>query len=660
MGALVLALVAVAQSGALGSPLQFDDAHAVADNPAIRSLGNLVDFFTDPSCFSTTGRMYRPLVLTTLAVEHAVGGGAPLVYKLGNLAWHLATCALLLACLPSLLARAGAAPRAGRLGAAVAVLLFGLHPVHVESMALVSARSELLMAFGLCLALHGWLAAAGRPGVQAAWLAVGTLVACLAKETGVFVPIVVLLAEVLLPDRRHPTPPRVALAARAAPALALVLGYLSLRHLAFALTTVPTHSLAVTVSDPWSGGGRSLADQWQGMGWFLPRAWALVLAPLDLSVDHTVFWARSPLSPAVLAGWATVLVPVALALAWRRRVPLAAFALLTAVGVSLPWILVPLNQPLAEHRLYVPVLCAAVPLGALLGRGLLAARPVPARVAVVGLALLLGVGSLARGRLWHDEAALWADTLESYPSSFRARNGLGQAFVAEGRLDDALREFEACVDLYPLYLPGVQNLCEVRVRLLDRERDPAFHDETVRLCEDHAEWHWKDPFVRLLAARARAGRYGLTHDPEDLRAAVAWAWSPHAMLAPKLLVHRTAASFLRHADEPGALLEALALHEAWDERGLTVRDPEALREYLAERGALYLEADMPEAAVGLGAELHAQDPTTPAGMLLMAGAARLRGDRAGYERLRTLLGRAYGLGEDAIPGPPAASSSPNR
>ncbi len=649
---LVLFLVALFQSGALGSPMYFDDAHAIVDNPAVKSLSNVPSFFVDPGAFSTSGRMYRPLVLTTLAVDYWMGGGEAWVFKLGNLLQHLSICLLLLISLPLLFARVGWVGITGHWASLLAVLLFGLHPLHVETLALVSSRSEILVALGFVIALTGWLieGAKGRVRGQVAWLCLGTLFACLSKETGIFVPPVIFLFELLLPVEGHRTSIR-RLMVRVAPALPIVLVYLYLRQTAFALVTIPSHTFAVTVSDPYSGGGRSMLDQIQGMTWYLPKAMELIFFPWSLSVDHTVFFDRPLLSLPVQLGAVVILLPLVLAVVWIKRYALFSFAVLASFAFSLPWILVPLNQPLAEHRLYLPVLFLALPLGAMLLKLLMHAslRPRHALISISVILLLLGGRSWSRGRLWQDRASLWQDCLASYPESFRGLNGKGQALLDQGRFAEALPLLARCVDIYPKYLPGVQNLCEVRVRLLEKTDDRVFHDETMRLVEDHAEWYWKDPFVRLLAARARLGRYRVSKETEDLDAAKAWALSCLTMVPPKMLVYRTAAEALRNSGRPADLLQAISLLEAWEERRLPVRNMDAWLEFQDYRASLLTQAGLHAEAEGVAKRMNQKYPTSSRGLQRLQKIYNISGAREREKQIETLLRVMHGQGVPASP-----------
>ncbi len=130
------------------------------------------------------GTYYRPLILLSLQLEHALGGGAA-VHHLVNLAMHVASGLLVLAIARLLRLRPALA-----YGAA---LVFLVHPLVSFDVAWISGRTDLFAAaFGLgaiAAALHAALA----PSRTTAWLAlsIGSLLLALAsKEEATCVPIV--------------------------------------------------------------------------------------------------------------------------------------------------------------------------------------------------------------------------------------------------------------------------------------------------------------------------------------------------------------------------------------------------------------------------------------------------------------------------------------
>jgi len=73
----VLLMVCLAYGNSSQNGFHFDDFHTVVDNPAIRSLKNVPDLFIDTTTFSVlpANRTYRPVISTSLTLEHALGHG---------------------------------------------------------------------------------------------------------------------------------------------------------------------------------------------------------------------------------------------------------------------------------------------------------------------------------------------------------------------------------------------------------------------------------------------------------------------------------------------------------------------------------------------------------------------------------------------------------
>jgi hypothetical protein len=89
--ALLLALTAAVYSNHFHNSFHFDDFHTVTDNVAIRSLGNIGRFFTDPATFSAlpTHQVYRPVVTASLAFDYWLGRGLnPLAFHATTFFWY--------------------------------------------------------------------------------------------------------------------------------------------------------------------------------------------------------------------------------------------------------------------------------------------------------------------------------------------------------------------------------------------------------------------------------------------------------------------------------------------------------------------------------------------------------------------------------------------
>jgi len=129
----ILALTAIIYLPTLNAGfVNWDDPDYIYNNYVIQDLSHLTDFFTVP----IQGN-YHPLTMISLAFNFAISGFDAWSYHLLNLALHLVNCFLVyrLALLLS---------RKNSLVAFVTSLLFAVHPMHVESVAWVSERKDVL------------------------------------------------------------------------------------------------------------------------------------------------------------------------------------------------------------------------------------------------------------------------------------------------------------------------------------------------------------------------------------------------------------------------------------------------------------------------------------------------------------------------------------
>jgi tetratricopeptide (TPR) repeat protein len=559
-GWLVVLLAMCAYGASLFGEYVFDDIHSVSANPAVHSLANFGQFWTDPDAFSAgPGRMYRPALLTSFAINWAISPAAWSL-KLGNVLIHAAVSGMLFLWLFRLTRRSR--------GAFVVASLFAVHPLASEAINLVSARSELLAALGIVMALFAhvnWQ----RGGKLSSLLMMvfATVLACGSKETGVVIPGLLLVQTFCL---RH----RVANAAdwrRAmmaiAPVILLVVGYLVVRKLILGQATVQL--LGRTGGDPSSGHGRTLVMQLATMGTLLPRMLWQSIAPTQLSLDPVVVYRDSFLDPAVMIGWGTMLGLTVVGV-WRgvharlRRIGTA-----MAWAIALPWIIVPLNVPFAEHRFYGPMLGLAAIAVTLLPRlrVLLVRVPRPIVHAAVGVLLtLFVVGSAQRSLLYQDERDLWLAELAQNPESFRGWWGTGACQMRYQKFALAVAPLERAHELYPEHHDALRNLVEALVAVPDEQADAA---RSLAVGAELLERSPNDPWVRTLVVQANLQAARLMARDDLWVFAEQMALSCLEISTPRAHIYRLAAR-ARHGQ--GDVEGALAHLDTSVERGLNFPD----------------------------------------------------------------------------------------
>jgi len=121
----------------------WDDTVHLTENPLVQSLDsqNIQKIFQ-----SKVHRVYMPLTTLSFAIEYHFFKYKPLIYHLNNLLLHLGIILLVY-----LLARQLGL---NAVAASVGTILFAIHPMHVESVAWVSERKDVLYAFFYLLAMN--------------------------------------------------------------------------------------------------------------------------------------------------------------------------------------------------------------------------------------------------------------------------------------------------------------------------------------------------------------------------------------------------------------------------------------------------------------------------------------------------------------------------
>src|SRR5213593_998276 len=375
-----------------------DDLYIIVWNPLVHSVQGVWRAFGGPYWPPDLGgQMYRPLPLATFAVDWTIAHGHPVWFHAMNLLWH-AGVALIVAIFARRLADWTAALATG--------LVFAVHPVHVEAVANVIGRAELMAAAGVCLALY---AAVVRQDVLLSGAAL--VLGLLSKENAVVAPALIGWAWIVgLPSR--PTFRR--MLAFAASWVVIAGAYLAVRSVVLH-PYARLHAIAPVFLGESAFAGRLTAIA------ALEDVLRLLVFPLTLRVDYSpaertiirsLVDGRFLIGLACLAVWAGLLV-----MAWRRQRRLEAYGLGWIAIAFLPVsnLLFSSGVLLAERTLYLPSVGLALAAGAALAR-----LPVPRfRIALGLLVVAGGVRSAVRTPVWHDDFSVTQSILQDSPDSYR-------------------------------------------------------------------------------------------------------------------------------------------------------------------------------------------------------------------------------------------------
>ena len=439
----LLAAILLATGAAYLWTLQFgfvyDDLGQIVSNPLVQSWRYFPMYFRGNVWMqqSALGNYYRPLFLTWLLINHTVFGLHATFWHVTNLLAHMGATTLVFVLALRLTRQQKVA--------AIAALIFGVHPVHVESVAWISGVTDPLLALLMIPSFLAFLNYRENKGGK--WLGVSVALfaaALLAKETAVILP-GLIVAHVLLCDDDG-WKKKLTDAARVVVPFAIVtLVYLVMRGAALQGIAHQTVAIPASIS----------LYTLPSVAWFYLKQLCL---PVGLSafydtpyVTH-VSW-RYFLAP--LTGVVVALLVIAVAW-WKSQSPQVAMA---AVWMLLPLVpvmnvsLLPMGDFVHDRYLYLPTIGFAMLVAMALAKlddVSIAPRYFGAAVATA-IAVAMIAGTVVQSLPWKDDIPLYVRGMRIAPNNDLPRNKLAATFVARGMYDKGIRLYEFVLAVDPDY-----------------------------------------------------------------------------------------------------------------------------------------------------------------------------------------------------------------
>ena len=461
VAAVLLAYLPLHEAGFIN----YDDDVWLTGNPRVRS--GLTQAGVTWAFTTFQGGNWLPLTWLSHQLDWTLFGANPLGHHLVNLALHVANALLLFSLLRRL---TGTLWRS-----ALVAALFALHPIHVESVAWVTERKDLLCACFTLLAASAYRSCVSRPaGTRCAATVALHALSLAAKPMSVTLPILLLILD-SWPLGRW----RIDGSARPGTRLRLVVEKMPLLLLsasASALALVAQRTAGAMQFGEAFPAGTRVANAVCSLGAYLGQT----LWPAGLAVFYPY---RATIPGGAIAATAVLLAAISLAAWWfRHRAPMLLMGWLWYLVMLSPVLgLVQVGQQArADRYTYLGLtgifLAATWGLGAITGLSRSGARAAPA----VACALLAACGALTwrQAGFWRDSVSLFTHTLAVTAENFPAHNNLGAALYESGRPEDAKAQFEATLRINPEHFNARANLAVI---LLEGHKYAAAADQFQKL-----------------------------------------------------------------------------------------------------------------------------------------------------------------------------------
>jgi hypothetical protein len=437
----------LAYSNTLRNDFVWDDGSSILYNEHVENPGFFFQLYReDQHPFGRgQGNFYRPLLATSFMLDYQLAhkdaaadaarpgsGISPVIFHVNNILWHIAVALLLLALLRRFKAPAF-------VWFAVPVL-YAVHPLHSEAVAYISSRADMMAAALMSAAL--WFSLwEGSPGRRIAGFALGALAfiaALLSKEAATIYPVLLAILVFTAPYEGNPSARRILMTRLPALILSAVIlavyGVLRMTVLHFASSNPPDSSF----------GGR-IVEMLQAFALYLK----LLVVPTGLHMERTLAgtpgWVALP-GFLLLAG---VIVLLVISIATKRYRAAAGLGWFLAAWLPISG-LFPLNAPMAEHWMYVPLAGLLWAIAEYISEYARIPAVRWAMGAVIAAACFTFAGATAaRNQDWRDNESIFRATLNENPNSIRVHYNLAVTYEDLLKNDaGARRHYARVIDLY--------------------------------------------------------------------------------------------------------------------------------------------------------------------------------------------------------------------
>jgi tetratricopeptide (TPR) repeat protein len=473
--------------------ISYDDTDYVTVNMMVRQGLTLKGFTWAFTAFHAGN--WHPLTWLSHMLDVEMFGLNPLGHHAANLLLHTLNSVLLCALLHRM---------TGFIGRSMVVaLLFAVHPLHVESVAWISERKDVLSTLFWFLTMWSYLCYASKPSLKrylpvVAFFALGLM----AKQMLVTLPLVLLLMDFwplnrLNLNRGNDRPERGALRL-------LLVEKIPLLLMSAAASIVTLHAQdsggALAHGDPQSiflSAGNAFISYVKYIGkMFWPTDLALFY-PFEPSAVTLVKVAGAVALLALLTG---------LVIAQGNKRPYLVFGWFWYLITLLPVIgFIRIGgQALADRYTYIPL--TGLFLMIIWGGAEAADRWRKGIGAAAGAAVivvaLLSVLTATQIRYWQNSYALYSHALAVVKRNWMAHNNIGILLAQYNRNDEALFHFQESVRFNPKGVEGFRNLGNsLQMAGKNNEAEEAFR-QAIRINPNDAESHYRLGYAYLLGGNS--------------------------------------------------------------------------------------------------------------------------------------------------------------
>jgi tetratricopeptide (TPR) repeat protein len=454
--------------------LFYDDEELIYQNSYVKDLRNFPKYFTQNMIAGAgkTSNMYRPILLTSFAIDYAIWKNSPLGYHLTSIILHAVNAILIFIFINWLFKN--------KLLTALTSLLFIIHPVQTEAIAYASGRTDpLYLFFGLSsLLLFISLFKKGRYFIPRYIFSILLFIlSLLSKETAIIFPALFIL--IFFTQKEYKITFK-KLLLLLLPFILLIIIYVSLR------LTILNFANTLNFYKGNNIYSQNLFVRMMTLCAAFFQYLSVLIFPYDLIFARNVPIITSPLNFWVIAFiFATSLLLIFSLVFWKKN-KIFLFSLLWFFITLLPVAgIIPINSILAEHYLYLPSVSFFLLTSALFVYLWQKYQKNNNRLLLLFSASLiclsLFIRTVIRNIDWHDPITFYTKSLAQTPGHIPMRHNLAMAYAEKGDITRAIMEYRQIIEIDDIYPNTHHNLANIYKALGEYKKAEAEYKKALEM-----------------------------------------------------------------------------------------------------------------------------------------------------------------------------------
>tara|TARA_B100000959_G_C14980373_1_gene623211 strand:+ start:435 stop:2549 length:2115 start_codon:yes stop_codon:yes gene_type:complete len=467
----------------------FDDYNYILNNEAFKE--HLNHTFTIGSTLSNLHN--RSVVMHSLYLNYSAGGFNVFGFHVVNLTVHTLSCLLIFILLKETLLNCYFSKKGFKSDTGINIpllssLLFAVHPINTQAVTYISNRSTLFATFFYLLSFIFFIRSVRSISISSAFSFIFLSAICLLMGFGSKLIIITFPALFIIfylfflsqkssvskKDLLNKLRSSIGFCVIASPLILVVFSkkinyqWLSIINSELLSPLLATLSMAIAVTKDYISSFVYLLTEFKVIISYYLK---IIFFPFNQSIDPDFFIAQTLTDISVLFSLFLIISLLIIGLIFYKKNPLITFGIFWFYITLLPTSsIIPLLDPVAEHRVYLPFIGIAIIISVFLNNFYKKNKKKTTGLAtslifIIAPIVILSSLTIQRNFVWKDEVSLWSDAAEKSPLKPRPFNNLGEAYEKIADYQKAIHFLKKAVSLAPDFDYAHNNLGTVYGKL---------------------------------------------------------------------------------------------------------------------------------------------------------------------------------------------------